>query len=668
MNQKYEINIDIPARSSSPDTFQESGNEKPSKDFVVSRNQDGTIASVYGDYIWILTAYHPEKAPSKLNFKFWNNGSETNIRENLIEESRQILFSLMWIRNGPSLSIGTLRNYLTVVRDVCRYCETNSLTIHELFEAEKMLWKFVNSQESGWHIQTLGSMLQQLKNNKFGFIIVRQNMLQAIKARGAKYRETLNQHSPIPTRIYSEIISQLTSFTIEWEEVADSMLAITKVCTENPLEGRNPTNQFSIARKLNIPYKKSKTFPELLPSNCMDYFNQRNLSLNVKSLSNLIAEVQLALKLTIQTFSGMRDDEVFSLPYNCIKIYSLDGSEHYSIIGRTTKFNNGRKKSAKWITNVDGYKALQAAKKIAETIYSTFNIHKESLISESEYYPLFIPVGYLGLAGQTKHPENNCFVPSNIDLSRMHKLKKMVEPIILENDILELEQIDPHRAWRSEEKFQPGNSWSFTSHQLRRSLALYAQRSGLVSLPSLRRQLQHITNEMSLYYAKGSAYAKDFIGKDKEHFGTLWQKAKLESEGLSYILNVVFSDDILFGGHALWVKNKVIDGDGNISFDREKTLQQFKRGEIAYQETLLGGCTNTAPCTQSALKWINTECIDNGCKYLVCHVSKLDRVIAAQTKLVANIDESLLEYRTESSDLAILVNARERALKINSKG
>ena len=91
---------------------------------------------------------------------------------------------------------------------------------------------------------------------------------------------------------------------------------------------------------------------------------------------------------------------------------------------------------------------------------------------------------------------------------------------------MSFEQIDPHRAWRSEPRFQLGVPWTLTSHQLRRSLALYAQRSGLVSLPSLRRQLQHITEEMSRYYARGSAFANNIIGDNKHHFGHDWQDAQ----------------------------------------------------------------------------------------------------------------------------------------------
>ncbi len=72
-------------------------------------------------------------------------------------------------------------------------------------------------------------------------------------------------------------------------------------------------------------------------------------------------------------------------------------------------------------------------------------------------------------------------------------------PIIEEEDIKELEDIDPFRAWHTEPEFAIGKRWPLTTHQLRRSLAVYANASGLVRLSSLRRQLQHITREMSLY-------------------------------------------------------------------------------------------------------------------------------------------------------------------------
>jgi hypothetical protein len=665
MKKSYEPNFKIPSQAEAPDVFHESAAEKPRKSFVVSRHRNGSIASRYGDKSWNLSAYHPEEKPSILNFEIWKYRELTVKRKELIDESRQIIFLLMWLRSGPSLSIGTLQNYLTTVKTIARYCDENGMKISELLADERMLWCFVESQESGWIIQTLGSLLPQLTHHKYGYTLVGHKFLQAIRTRGMRYRDTLDQHSPIPTRIYSVIINQLISALAEWDKAAKDMLLTAEICRKNPLAGRSALVQIQVAKRLGISYKKNLTFSQLASENCSKYIAEKGLNQNVKSLSVLIAEIQLVAKLTIQLFTGMRDDEAFSLPYNCLETHNINGSDHYIVLGRTTKLNNSRKKRTRWVTNSDAVQAIKTAQEIAATIYSTFGIKIEDLNSNKKYYPLFVSVGYLALAGGSVVLENNRFRANKIDLSRMSRLRETLQPIIREDDTRELEQIDPHRAWRAEGKFTPGSTWVFTSHQLRRSLALYAQRSGLVSLPSLRRQLQHVTNEMSLYYAKGSIYAKNFIDDDKLHFGALWQETKPESEGLSYIVNVLLSDDVLFGGHASWIKNKIIGTDGNISFDRERTLQQFKRGELAYTETLLGGCTSTEVCKQPALKWINTDCLDNGCKNLVCSVPKLERVIIAQEKLVNSLDKNLVEYRTEKADLDILTFARDRAIKIN---
>lgn len=191
----------------------------------------------------------------------------------------------------------------------------------------------------------------------------------------------------------------------------------------------------------------------------------------------------------------------------------------------------------------------------------------------------------------------------------------------------------------------------------------YAQRTGLVSLPSLRRQLKHITNEMSMYYAKGSSYANNLITQEKDHFGKEWQETQPVSSALSYIANVLLSEDKLVGGHANWVEHTLKNSNTVIMETREETIKRFKRGEIAYKETLLGGCTKVGACDQVALNWLDSDCLTKGCKNMVCNVSKLDKIIVAQTNLVDSLDIETLEYRSEKADLGILISAKNKLIK-----
>lgn len=666
MNTIFEPKLDLPIGATSPDFYDSSLGIVPPDGFVVSRRRDGSVASIYGQLTWDLSAYHPEGKPKPFNFCYWITGVLTPARKQISYEMRHLLFLLIWVRSGAPLSLGTLLNYLTVIKMLAQYAEDVSCQIRDILIEEERLWSFIEARCSGWATQTLGSLLPSLASlgsDYLGFDIVGDKQLQKIRALGQQYRTTLKQHAPIPTRIYSQIIAQLLKELTEWEAVADNILSAMCACGKDPRMGRTARKQEELAKKLGIPNAHFPHLKQVVTKDCLDYFAAKSRQPNLKNLSALICEIQTAAKLTIQTFTGMRDDEVRSLPYHCIEKTVANGKNHYVVLGRTTKLNNGRAKRTRWVTNNDGYRAIEVAQQIADAIYSVFGVSAQKAAPRTTDHPLFVSVGYLALAGGSLKVEGNRFRPGYINLERMKGLRARLEPIIEDADIRELEHIDHHRAWRSEKKFQIGNSWLFTSHQLRRSLALYAQRSGLVSLPSLRRQLQHITNEMSKYYAKGSVFAKNFIGDDKEHFGREWQKAQHESAGLSYLLNVLLSNDTLFGGHASWVEHRSKDHNGIILTDRETTLDQFKKGKIDYKETPIGGCTKVGACVHSAINWLHVNCLEENCRNLVVNLTKLERVIAAQEKMVRGLDQDTIEYRTEKSDLNVLIAAHEMALQ-----
>lgn len=666
MNIAFEPKLELPVGAISPDIYDESPGIIPPDDFVVSRNRDGSVASTYGQLIWDLSAYHPEEQPNNFNFCYWDSGEFTPAREQLAHEIRYLLFLLIWARQGAPLSLGTLRNYLTIIRAMAKYAEDVSCRVRDMLIDEKHLWTFIETRCSGWATQTLGSLLPSLArlgNDYLGFDIVGERQLKTIRTLGQQYRTTLKQHAPIPTKIYSRIITLLLQELTEWEAVASDVLPILQVCGKNPRMGRSSLKQAEIAKKQGVAKTHFPNFAQMATTSCLNYFTNKSRHPNLKNLSALICEVQMVIKLIIQTFTGMRDDEALSLPYHCLEESVINGKTHYIVLGRTTKLNNGRVKRTRWVTNHDGQRAVKIAQKIADAIYGVFGVGAQKKAARTTDHPLFVSVAYLAFAGGMLKPEGNRFRPGSIYLERMKALRKRLEPIIEDCDIRELEHIDPHRAWRSEEKYQIGKPWLFTSHQLRRSLALYAQRSGLVSLPSLRRQLQHITNEMSRYYAKGSAFAKNFIGDDKEHFGLEWQQAQPESAALSYVLNVLLSNDILFGGHANWVEHRLKNSEGVLLADRESTLRRFRNGEMSYRETPIGGCTKIGDCNQPAINWLHVDCLRDNCRNLVGNLTKLERVISAQEKMVRALDQNSVEYRSEKADLDVLVATYEATLQ-----
>jgi len=356
----------------------------------------------------------------------------------------------------------------------------------------------------------------------------------------------------------------------------------------------------------------------------------------------------------------MRDEEVSGLKYSCLEVTLRHGKQHFALVGSTTKLNHGRAKAVRWVTNQEAARAVRIAQRIAALCHRAFTKQSDPTQPTPDTVPLFAAVSYLGFLGRKMISRQGRMLPGrHWHFRNFSDLRLLLQPTIEEADLRELEQIDPHRAWRSEERFKLGIPWTLTSHQLRRSLALYAQRSGWVSLPSLRRQLQHVTEEMSRYYARGSACAKNLIGDYKDHFGREWQEAQPVSAAMSYLYNVLLTDEVLFGAHGNWVEKRVRGPDGTVMIDREQTLRRFKRGELAYRETSLGGCASTETCDKLPIGWLNIECV-KGCRNFVGRLPKLEQAISAQTKLIKSLDPKSAEFRIESDDLDVLVKARDK--------
>ena len=652
-------NLHLPPGAVLPDTFDDTVGRIPSDSFVVSRDRYGKAKSHFGELSWDYSAYNFEGGSDGLHFQFWGKRAATPFEYALSIETRAIAFCLIWCREGPPLSTGTLRNYVSVLNATAHYAEGAGLSIGAVYSDRSVLMDFVLTRCSGWLTETLTSLLGllgKIPSPALGIEVLGRSVVQDLKRMNKVYRSGIKQHPPMPSRIYSIFISGLLSELDAWQAVEANVLEAARQCGMDPRAGRVSEWQEQVTRGRELPPQTFLELSEMLDERAKEFFVARGKSIDTGSLSSIIGHMQSVCKLVIQTFTGMREDEAGSLPYQCLATADSGGATHRLVRGRTTKFAHGLAHMTQWVTNREGHQAIHAAQRIADVVYGVCEAVPDDGEKGRNEYPLFVSAAYLRLAGSL--PASDGFSPG---LLAFREPPKSCRAIIQEEDLRELEHVDPHRAWRAEEKFKLGEVWTFTSHQLRRSLALFAQRSGLVSLPSLRRQLKHITEEMSRYYAKGSAFAKNFIGDDVKHFGLEWQATQAESSALSYILNVLLTDDVLFGGHGNWVQQRLSKPDGTVLSDRAVTMKRFKAGELAYKETILGGCTNVGACDKVAVRWLHTACIVDNCKNLAGSLKKLNLVISAQEKMVSSLDCASVEFRTEIRDLETLKAVRDRA-------
>lgn len=666
----YTPKVDLGDGGVAPDSWSDINGLIPPPDFVVSRFRDGSVASFYHELTWNLTPYDPNDRRAWLHFSYWGDVPPSEQQLQLLDEMHFLMFLLLWKRRGKPLSGQSLGGYLVTIRQAAAFCERVGCKLSNFLGSRDLVIQYVAEGVPGGRLTALKNLLGiliKLGPNQTGFTVLGAAANKVLLPLLRKYKEASKQYAPIPTRIYSTIISLVAQAFSEWEAVESRFLELVKVCSKNPLIGKLHNQQIRIAKERNLEREAGIyeiEFRELLSKYGLTvYFEANGLPMRVQGLSRGLGNILALAKLCVITFSGMRNKEAAYLPYHCLGIDSgANGKVHHLIFGVTTKLGVRR---TKWVTNAEGHRAIKIAQRIADVVYNHLGDKPVDMLSKINKYPLFIAPSYLDLGTiAPKMPTHRSWQPLDFRYSKAFLIAfghgKM--PVIEEADLIELEHIDPHRAWRTESSFRLGQPWRLTDHQLRRSLALYAQRSGLVSLPSLRRQLQHITEEMSRCYARNSVYAKNFIGGNKKHFGWEWQEAGSESSGLAFIRDVLFTEEPLFGGYANWLERRLGAADGQVLLDRDATMKRFLKGELAYKETPIGGCTKVGPCDELAIRFLDVDCL-GGCANLVGRLSKLERVIKGQTALVSSLNENSIEWKIEKADLDVLLETRTRVLR-----
>ncbi|MGY3958990.1 site-specific integrase [Aeromonas popoffii] len=643
----YNSNVNAQDEKSKPDGLYYIGVE-PKDEFVVSRDSDGGILSYYFDDVWNWSSYNNGKNAA-FNFYVKSN-KETLFSLCLKKEMKWIFFSLIWMNKGPILSFRTLSSYLSLLRVLGLYLVDKKLTYKKFFSNNKYIDGFSNSINQG-RMSKLGMLIRHC-HSLFNIDVMRsdkEGILLSINKKKNEYISGLCQHPPIPSRIYSNVIKFVKDDLDDISSSIDKIIELSHRCIEDPILGLGRGGiKKKRARGEIVYWNKGKvSFLELLEEySLVSFFNRHNLRKDRQGLSFACSFIQKCAAVAIQIFSGMRISEVDSLPYGCIKEHILNGKVHYLIEGFTTKFNHGIKLKAKWVTNNDGVTSIYLARKISDLIYSVSHMRVPD-----EDRVLFASITQLPFSPGMKQEV------SAITSIKINKYVSEKTLEVINSDIDELKIIEPFRNWDNDEKIKVGEKWPFTSHQARRSLALYASHSGLVSLPSLKLQLKHITTEMTLYYAKGSELAVNIINPKSDHFANEYQKSQHFSQAQSY-LNVIFDENSkLAGVHGLIVNRQSSSEHTVIFNDRVETVKKFQKGELSYRETFLGGCTLIGECDKRITNPF-TECLD--CASAIIKREKLDKIIADQTNLIKMLDEGSFEWKKETKELNYLLGFKDK--------
>jgi hypothetical protein len=613
---------------------------------VVSLGPDGEPLSRYGDSRWDLRSMSTDGGQT-LHFLSFFETQALSVppkigRPDLAALIREQQKALLWLHMdaGRQRALFTMLQAARALNQLARGAYSRGISLFELFCDSQALGEESAELNSGYakHARALLRTLWRHRDFlKIGLEVRLKQLGQVIKQSAPEDAEG-SQTPIIPSRIYCAILAGLLGSLDEIERGLDTLL-----------DAYRRERSCSLNAPKSLTEKQLKRHRTKQLGDVREAMRARGWSEG--SLRDFVASeifgIQLRLMNLVIALTGMRVAEVLILPLKGVleEVEHRD-SVHHVVNGYSHKLNGGRKKPASWVTSPEGRRAVLLARRVTSAI---LEVLEDGDPTNNDAALLF---------GSTANP----YRKRNIGSLYSRMLDDLIPdicPVITQSDIDELNAMELARSWLRE-GIEVGKPWPLTFHQYRRSLSVYAHRSGMVSLPALKGQLQHITDEMRAYYSDGFCHAVNLVF-DKEHFSHEWNAAKSESSFLAYSLALLFSDEDLIGE---------IGGRGAVrmqatvsSRPKEETLKLFRDGKLAYRETVLGGCIAVEGCNHTPLEPIPWDCLENDCTNAVVFEKRLGLLIRTQETVVATLastEAGSVEHRLEADHLQVLLKARKR--------
>lgn len=645
----------------------------PSPDFVLCRDRNGNATAVYGDDVWDFNPYRlSAKRIRKISFDTVGIGSQN--RSVLVDEIKKILFLIIYtVESGRlgKLSASSLISYFEELRIMADFCVRQGekpligeLTIKQLLTNEVYLSSLVLERGRSVRFRAkLSAMLRYLANagaERLGYKVLHRRIEGDHKAR-------YEQHLVIPTRLYLSIINSLGDLLDSLRGKAEAIGEFIS-CFTDTFYGRSNLHQKQMAvggRRYHRPVFRAAVELHDLEDVLKNDFRCNSR----KNLPVAVASIQFALKTIIHLYTGMRDQEVSRLMYDCLMeertdaIFNSDGIETdpeqlVQIISSTTKYE-GHRRQESWLATKEVVDAIGVARAICKGLAKHYKVSPEEC-------PLFLNPSILTYTNTEVGVKNHYH---HINASWRDSL------LIMAGDLAELSATDPFRNLEANPAFEIGNKWPLKSHQFRRSLAFYASNSGFVSLPTLRVQFKHLTIQMTRYYANNFDQLKTIFGfyDDKTRaFSIPSSHVSLEFQmGIPISLSNKLIDDLfsdvgpMFGGTGSYFekqKARVASGEIAIADLRSDTIERMRRGELSYRPTLLGGCSKVGWCDLFLLGDF-TACLS--CEDSVINLDKLEEAILMAELETNKYEVGSGEFQVVSLELDRLRKFKEKIYKRN---
>ena len=628
---------------------------------ITARNIAGEVVSRFRDDSWDCRAYG-QTGP--FHFASWwdesKRGSMDELARTLTDEVKLIHWLLQnntTTNSGRSRGHSTAKTVMLLLRSIAKIAHGLGITLNEAEHSIKFqvaLKTSIAASSVGFksHI-ILGTILTDLahiqNDSNIECAVARlvpedalhdtQSLLQRLNIE--KYAKQ-EQTPLIPARLFAKFITGALEQLNALEPYLPKLEAFIKAIYADPhlfCDDITKWHNNIIRAKRIYSGRKYLRYPAVESSwtSSADTIRQYGLhelfvshDINsVRGLAALITHHQALCVMLVHAFSGMRKSEVRVMPYEPVIHQAAKAFGDLPVfVSHLKKFEQANySRALTWATSKEGVYAVHIAQQLARLAW--FRGH-----AANEEFPDNAPL-WVTARIDLDNAQGHYALPIADSLwgtKQLVSVSQSLGLVIERDDIDELVTFDAFRNWGDDPSFSVGNLWPLATHQFRRSVAVYASRSGMVTLPTLKTQYKHLSATMTAYYGENSSYAQSFLIDEK---GSSIESASILSAfrnekqfNASLLLDerVIQASDPLKGPKGKEIQLAKDRGKlPKMLSSRAETEKAIKQGRLSYKETPVGGCMLKGVCPHFGIDVV-LPCTSN-CKDAVLTKDKLETYV-----------------------------------------
>ena len=572
----------------------------------VTKNYAGAVVSYFGDEEWDLSAYIDGKITNKYKIVF----SEISSLE-LANELKIICFTWIYTIAGRSytspLKPTTIITLHSKLMQIYKYLDTMRCDSVARLSHPVLFFEFCNyiskrEYSHGHTMQIFGALYKIQDAHKYVPIDLELPTEQSSHSLALEYccnsKVKSDQFYAIPTSIMEKVYSKCIEYLEELHPHRELLCDVATEMRINYEMGRHSVDQKiesglwqwlckdSPSYRVEVNKSKPQTYKRIIESYLLNTPLEKYITHSSAKFQAWLVKIQTVCYIICAAFTGMRKSELYGLHSDSFKARTYNGKDIYTLQSYQYKMSQGRGKLAEWVTSPLTKMAIELAEALSR------NMRQQLLKSED---PM-------------KNQEASCLWLTQSRKNELPKLRfeghlrshfigltKEAGAYIDEKILEEFKLINPNRnPLHADKKIQVGKIWPLTTHQFRRTFAVFVRRHNLCSTIAVKDQFKHLDVHTSDWYGEGSnnAFVKG-IETDSE------LKEFIQTVRNEIVTDTVFrwynKSDKLYGKRGLEImKERVRIPESHKSWD--EINKHVKAGRINFVGTLHSYCLAGYEC------------------------------------------------------------------------